>query len=448
MASQSSTLIQWVRSLTLASPLVFATYLIRFDVAGIPLTLLEVLTYFLFALWFLALIQKKVTLNWSKRVKNYSLFIFLLLVAATIGVLVTPHTILLPGDTLLDAQKQALGVWKGWIVAPILYFVVLTQVIKTKADTDKLLHMFIYSAVAVSLIAYALALFANGLTYDMRLSGFYESANYLSLYIAPAIVLASYYILQKTGKKQHLIDVASLTVMVHTLFFTQSYAAILAIFGTLILYVLYAGIKYFGSIKKAISWALALLLVFVAITATQFNSRKFQQFLDFENRSSTSVRLEIYEASYKMLKRYPLAGHGLGVYQARYQTDGRELLERIPMEWNIPHPHNVFLAFWLNTGLLGFLAFLVILLLAHTKFTYPILALWVTLIHGVFDTPFWKNDLAMIFWLIIASIVVLQNTNAKDRGSIAAKKPKSAAKRKPVRSAKRSTSKRKPKAAK
>ena len=78
------------------------------------------------------------------------------------------------------------------------------------------------------------------------------------------------------------------------------------------------------------------------------------------------------------------------------------------MEWNIPHPHNIFFAFWLNAGLLGLIALFIFIVFTHRRFTYPLIAFWGLLIHGLFDTPFWKNDLSMIFWLILGAIVILQ----------------------------------------
>ena len=120
------------------------------------------------------------------------------------------------------------------------------------------------------------------------------------------------------------------------------------------------------------------------------------------------MRLEIYEVAAGLISERPLVGVGPGLFQAYYQTEGPEILERAPMEWNIPHPHNVFFAFWLGAGLLGFLAFLVLLVLAHVRLTYPVIALWGILIHGFFDTPFWKNDLAMVFWVVIGAILILQ----------------------------------------
>ena len=148
--------------------------------------------------------------------------------------------------------------------------------------------------------------------------------------------------------------------------------------------------------------------LFIAIILSQLNSPKFKQSLDFKNRSSSSVRIEIYRTSFDLIKENPIFGIGPGLFQANYQIKAPVTLGHAPLEWNMPHTHNIFLGFWLNAGIIGLIAFLLIIILCHTSFSYPLIALWGILIHGLFDMPFWKNDLAMIFWLIIVCILVLQ----------------------------------------
>jgi O-antigen ligase len=335
---------------------------------------------------------------------------FVLFLGATLGVITAPHYIALPSGTLMDSQQTALGIWKGWIVAPMLYFFVFTQVISDGDKLKKLLQYFTYSGALVVVLAYAFGVFDHGFTYDFRLSGFFESANYLSLYIVPPLLLGIYYLLHGSmlGRREELYNLASVTAMTHALFLTQSYAAIIGVFGALVLYMLVLLIRHRMNLLKISMAFMVLLITFAAIVGSQLNSRKFQQFLDFENRSSSTVRIEIYEVSVGLISDYPLTGVGPGLFQGYYQTKGPDFLEKAPMEWNIPHPHNVFLAFWLNAGLLGLLALLGIIALAHLRLTYPVIAFWGIVIHGLFDTPFWKNDLAMIFWLIVGAILILQ----------------------------------------
>ena len=405
--------------LAYVSPFSFPLYLLRFQVYGIPFTVLEIFCYLFFGLFFLSVLFGARKINWEKPARWYYLTAFVLLLGATLGVVTAPHYIALPSGVLMDSQQTALGVWKGWLVAPILYFFALTQIVDDSKKLRKYLQSFVRAGALVALLAYFWGMFNHGFTYDFRLSGFFESANYLSLYIGPPLLLGIYFLLHgnAAGRRGRLLDLAAVTIMIHALFLTQSYAAIISVFGALGLYVLVLLVRYGIGLKKLALALAGLLIVFGVIVGSQWNSRKFRQFVDFENRSSSTVRLEIYEVAGGLIAGHPLTGVGPGLFQAYYQTQGPDILERAPMEWNIPHPHNIFLAFWLNAGLLGFLSLLAFLLFAHMRLTYPVIALWGIVIHGFFDTPFWKNDLAMIFWVVIGAILILQTY-----GSTASKK--------------------------
>ena len=313
----------------------------------------------------------------------------------------------------MDAKRVALGIWKGWILAPMLYYAVLTQVLEKREEAEKILRAFVYSAALVGLISHILGLFASGITIDLRLSGFFESANYLALYVVPAVIINIYFVIKRSHplKVKNYFDTSSLIVLLYCLFFTQSYAGIIAVFGALGLAALYYVFRNPKNRKKIIIALCVLVALFAVVVLSQINSPKFKQALDYKNRSSTSVRLEIYRTSWDLIKKNPIFGLGPGLFQANYQNQAPITLGHAPLEWNMPHPHNIFLGFWMNAGLIGLIAFILILILAHQKFTYPLIALWGILIHGLFDMPFWKNDLAMIFWLVVACILVLQKND-------------------------------------
>ena len=76
---------------------------------------------------------------------------------------------------------------------------------------------------------------------------------------------------------------------------------------------------------------------------------------------------------------------------------------------------------WSDLGLLGLIAFALIFFgllwrgaraLPQTSDLYrPVLwgavgALVVYFVHGLFDSPYWKNDLSVEFWLLAALLVV------------------------------------------
>jgi len=398
------------------SPFVFPAYLLRFQVVGIPFTAAEIFIYLLFGLWILSLFQAHRQVDWDVKTRWYWYVVFLILTGATLGALTAPDFLSLPSGEILNAKRATLGVWKGWAMAPILYFAVLTQVLKTEADAEKILRSLIYSATLVCLLAYFFGLFGAGITIDLRLRGFYESANYLALYIVPAVLINIYFLLRcgtAPPSHQDYIDLSTLVVLLYSLFFTQSYAGVIGVFGALGLYALYFLFKNPKQRKKIGVSLLILTATFVVIIVSQLNTPKFRQFLDFKNRSSTTVRLEIYQTSYHLVKNNIFTGIGPGLFQANYQISAPEVLERAPLEWNMPHSHNIFIGFWLNAGLIGLIAFLILIVLCHTSFTFPLIALWGILVHGLFDMPFWKNDLAMIFWLIVASVLVLQKLSLK-----------------------------------
>jgi O-antigen ligase len=399
-----------LRLLIYGSPFVLPLYLLRFQVVGIPFTAMEVYTYALFAYFIARVGLRHHQISWKKPEHYYYLLAFGIFIGATLGIAAAPHFITLPSGEIMDAQQTAMGIWKGWIVAPLLYFFVIAQTLRSQEEVGRLLQNLVYAAAALALTAYVAGIVAQGFTYDFRLAGIYESANYLALFLVPAFILSVYYWLFEPAelKKERLLNFSAMVILAHALVFTQSYAAILGVFGAFGLFTLHSLFLKRSSVKKILGILTALIVLFGVLLISLWNTPKFQQFIDLKNRSSSSVRLEIYDVSVNLITRYPLTGIGPGLFQAHYQTEGPEILGQAPMEWNMPHSHNLFLAFWLNTGLIGFLAFILILVFAHRRFTYPLIALWGVLIHGLFDTPFWKNDLAMEFWILIAAILILQ----------------------------------------
>jgi len=81
------------------------------------------------------------------------------------------------------------------------------------------------------------------------------------------------------------------------------------------------------------------------------------------------------------------------------------------------YPHDMWLTFWLEVGMLGALAFAVILFSLHWRGwrAWPSvngayrpllwgvlggLVLWT--VHGFVDSPYWKNDMSVEFWTLAA----------------------------------------------
>jgi O-antigen ligase len=125
-----------------------------------------------------------------------------------------------------------------------------------------------------------------------------------------------------------------------------------------------------------------------------------------------------------MLRDHPVFGAGINAYQSTMAP------YRAVDAYNVPEPyaHNIVLTTWSELGLLGLLAFIYILgalivrpwpaLKKASDFYRPLL--WglgtgfvMLAVHGLVDSPYWKNDLSLEFWLLAAlEVVALRAVNA------------------------------------
>jgi O-antigen polymerase len=124
--------------------------------------------------------------------------------------------------------------------------------------------------------------------------------------------------------------------------------------------------------------------------------------------NASSARLELWKGGVNLLKQNPVFGVGLGGFSREYAK-----LNIDPIYGTHTSPHNIFLHFWLETGLLGLLSIssIFIFLIWQGFFQKSVtlnqkaLGLFVMaiIIHGLFDIAYFKNDLALTFWLILAT---------------------------------------------
>lgn len=386
-------------------PLVFPLYLFRGTFVGVPVTLPEILLGVLAILF--------VFQGYEWRLREWKLWpVGLFLLAASIGLLVVPDTALMVDGSEFPSMTKALGIYKGWILAPMLFFVMARMVFRNKPSmVSWALRSLLLSGMVLSLLALQQVLTGEFTTPDMRASGPFESANYLALYLGPLVVFAGMSFLQAESKPDRIFLGLGFVLCAAALFFTQSYAAwISVIVGfslALLLWMRRRGGKWFWG-------TFVTLFVFGAgLVASQLGTDKFTQFLEFSDRSSSSVRIQIYEISAHLLGQHPLLGIGLGQFEQQYQAVAVETLGEAPFEWNMLHPHNIFLAFWLNMGILGLISFIWLCGKAFLWLTeedkkerhLAALMLVVMVVHGLFDTPYFKNDLAFQFWLLMAMLL-------------------------------------------
>jgi O-antigen ligase len=307
---------------------------------------------------------------------------------------------------------------------------IFVSVIK-KNDINNVFKSMIFSGIVVSVISLAY-LIQGEFNYQGRLQGIFDSPNFLAMYLAiPLIILIANVCLHKDtcrfcNAKSHSISadcgrfpmqtllqtnirlslyLVSCILFLVTMFFTKSFGALL---GTLVVSGFGAGVYLYNKNKKRLLLGIifAVFALIAVLGLIKINS--------LEGLKSFDARFVIWGQAVNVFLQHPLTGIGPGTFQDYFPPYPK---------WGVPQPHNVFLAFLIQTGLIGFIGFILILIwfikLSFKNFQFSIsnfqsifnfqllLIMTYILAHGLVDTTYWKNDLAVVFWVIIGLRVIL-----------------------------------------
>lgn len=309
-----------------------------------------------------------------------------------------------------------LGMLKSWFLFPIIFGYLLWSEIREDAKRERVL--WLWFLVLMGVVLRSLSFFATGeMTYDGRLSGDFTSPNFLAFFLAPGIFLSLSFLLTATEEQKRgkiLFLGTCLTLFFFVLFLTHSYGVWMGVIVALLSF--FFGRAFANGIKK--EWRILGLIFFAALSLFVFDqgSEKWQALIHEEERSSLSSRMMIWQATLKIAIDHPLLGIGVGRFQEMYLA--YQVYFPPYLEWAVPEPHNIFLAVFLATGIVGLIGFLIffsrmIFLLTQRTFVFGetkkqqgavlMLSLWVLfLCYGLFDTPYFKNDLAYLFFLMVA----------------------------------------------
>jgi len=397
------------------------SYLVKFSIFGIPTTLLEILIYLATIITIIVSIKNTTLKKDFNLIFKSNFFIpsILFLLSGIISVIIAPD------------KTSALGFFKAYLIDPILIFYILIINITSKKDIKLLINSLIFSGVILSFYAIYQALIGDS-TIDGRVVSIYKywpdaSANYLSLYLAPIVVLIAgvSYLNEKKFKWTSILYDVAFFICVIGMLLTQSRAAAGIVIIGLFILALY---RFWSYIKKHL-WLKIILFGLIFIGALfSYQTLKPDYTLSPETggriTASNNIRFEIYSTTINILKTKWLTGVGLGNYQnyfgqlTKNQVNYPEFITPFAIT-----PHNLFLTIWVNLGILGLVSFIWILVIfvkninKHDKYSIILLVtMFCLLIYGMIDTPYWKNDLAAYFWILLAlgcSIYNLSDSNNK-----------------------------------
>ena len=296
-----------------------------------------------------------------------------------------------------------LGQMKSFFFFPMVFWLVMTPFLGTRIRRERVFWHLRQMFALVALSALGSGLF-QGLTYDHRLSAWFDSPNLLAMFLVPGAILWGVQIL--SGERVRVSELLSWFVVNGTLLLTQSYGALMSVLIALV-FSMWISREYLFRRQLLVKAAVGLLVISGCIFV---NSRqgfeKLDALIQGNERSSFSSREMIWRSALKMVQDSPLTGIG----PARFQSVYLEYQRFYPpyLEWAVPHPHNLLLAIWLSSGIVGVCASIWLCVsLFYALKRVPIKkekALLGALFLGVFvsgllDVPYFRAEFCFVFWL-------------------------------------------------
>ncbi|MDP3993702.1 MAG: O-antigen ligase family protein [Candidatus Doudnabacteria bacterium] len=397
----------WALYLTI---LLLPSYQIRFQIAGIPMTFLECMILLLAVVEFAKLVMMSLRgsakgrdevistrnrlLHFVRNDKPVAILIFLFLGAALISVFTAPD------------QIKAAGIFKAYFFEAVLFYFLAILIID---DEKKLSTLWkILSVLVLYLSVFGIYQFIT-LAYlpfnwwavevaSRRITSLVNHPNALALLVGPLLAML---VFSPEKTKLTWLTLATGTTALYLSFSRAGWLALVVVFLAL-------GLLTQAQKKIIVAGVIAATIVLLI----PFSRAKL---LDLARGTDLSQqnRYVLWSAATDMIKKSPLLGVGL--------TGFREAYKNYPLGPDRVvqnYPHNFFLNFWLEVGLLGLISMLGLLILFYKKIfllfksnsspltsslALPAAAgMSLILLHGLVDVPYFKNDLSVLFWLIYA----------------------------------------------
>lgn len=304
----------------------------------------------------------------------------------------------------------------------ILFYFVLTNVIRTKKQWLALIKVFMLSAFVVAGYGIFQNFFGVSSTdswidedmftdIKVRVYSFFDNPNVLGEFLVLTIPVAMALAWTKIKEEHRVIFAVFLICMVACMIFTWSRGAWLGMLIALALYLVIADKRW------VVVGTLGILLIPIVLYLTG-NMAIIERFTSIGNTADTSTayRVSIWQASVNMIGDFWLSGIGIGsdAYTTIYPSYA------LPGAKFALHSHNLYLQFAVETGIIGIASLFAVLLgfirtvLASsvvkkikTSDTAKIMvALGVGflgfLFQGLTDYVWYNYKILMIFWIIIA----------------------------------------------
>ena len=365
----------------------------RWHVGFLPTTLLENVLLLTIGAFTIETARERRAMVWRS---PYLAPGILFVIAGAIAVVTAPN------------QVAGLGLYRAYLLEPIAFGVVLVNVARTAQRALLVFGGLAAGGLAAGLansIVVLLALLNH--TYEVTETPpvvIYSTANAVALYIVPILAVAGALGLYTRGA----VRIGGLVIFVTGVVIT---ALSFSRGGYLALAAVVAGL----ALTHRRRWLLIALAGVGAAGLVLVPPIQHRILIETQNVYGNTVfsRLDLWSAAVRLIQERPLFGAGL----SGFQTRSAPFFSHANTTANFIDPHNILLNFWVETGLLGVIAIAWIFVVGfriswrgwrqgapdwRPYHLGVLVALVAVVVHGMVDVPYFKNDLSLEFWSLLA----------------------------------------------
>jgi O-antigen ligase len=374
LAQQTATWMIWV--LPLALPL----YLVRFHIGPLPTTLLEVYLLVLFVVATMGFGIGSWRKGW-KAMGEWKCPVALWSIATLAAVFWSPSMV------------TGLGLWRAYVLEPVLVFVLLfgLQDIVDRKRVEQAMRL------VITIVGFwAIYQFVTGqgipspwnvsIADGRRATGPFPYPNALALFVVP---FGAYLFSRWIEAKREWWLLASWAMAGLSALLAKSDGGMLAL----------AAATWFVLVLRKETRRLAIVLAVVGVVFITAIAPLRGAFIEQATFSGWSgrVRTWTWTETWNMLKDRPILGAGFGGYPTVFKPYHEKTFIEI-----FQYPHTIVFNVWSEAGLVGLFAFgwIVVTWIRRRVSWIAMAPLVAILIHGLVDVPYFKNDLAIAFWLL------------------------------------------------
>lgn len=332
------------------------------------------------------------------------------------------------------------------------YFYIGYYSLKDKKDFIKVIRFWTLTALVVSIIGCIVTTFTILgqpiqtnlfiITNSNRLLGTLTDPNLAAAYLNVSFYITLLFLIYTDSKKETWIGYITLIIIAISIILTQSRSGIIAFIISLLIYSIL-------NIKKIYRYVpIILLIIFIVyfgildIDAIYFDKyisttldKRIEQIK--EKSGEAEVRLNLAKAAFEMGKDYPIIGVGRGNYPFNskdyYKKIGIDTESKLyESQYANKIPHNTYLTFFAEFGVLGlvlFLSIFFIILKLNLKLKLPINKVLLSLLIGYMAQSLAINlENFRGIWFVLGlyittnEIITLQNSTEEKKKSISNKK--------------------------